>query len=287
MQGTRKQEGGTLRQPNMNNETERKFNSLKENLGGRGSVLIAFSGGVDSTFLLKTASIIPNLNLLGVTALSSTYPKSEQDEAVQLAKEMGVKHTLIDSEELDIPQFADNNPDRCYHCKKELFSKLKEIAKENGLKYVLDGSNADDSSDYRPGSKAVAELGIKSPLQEAGLTKEEIRELSKEMGLPTWDKPAMACLSSRFPYGEKITKDKLAAIEEGERFLRGLGFRQLRLRHHGNIARIELSKDDIKRVIEQNMSQQIIEKIKSLGFAYVTIDLEGYRTGSLNEVLPK
>ncbi|MFH1994152.1 MAG: ATP-dependent sacrificial sulfur transferase LarE [Nitrospinota bacterium] len=268
-------------------ETERKFNSLKENLRGRGSVLIAFSGGVDSTFLLKTASIIPNLNLLGVTALSSTYPKSEQDEAVQLAKEMGVKHTLIDSEELDIPQFADNNPDRCYHCKKELFSKLKEIAKENGLKYVLDGSNADDSSDYRPGSKAVAELGIKSPLQEAGLTKEEIRELSKEMGLPTWDKPAMACLSSRFPYGEKITKDKLAAIEEGERFLRGLGFRQLRLRHHGNIARIELSKDDIKRVIEQNMSQQIIEKIKSLGFAYVTIDLEGYRTGSLNEVLPK
>lgn len=264
---------------------QEKYNLLKENIKKRGSAAIAFSGGVDSTFLVKVVKEVLGTNMMAITATSSTYPQRELQEAIQYAKDMQVNHLVISSEELDIEGFASNPTNRCYYCKKELFSKINEIAKENQLAYVFDGSNVDDEGDYRPGMQAARELEVISPLKEAGLTKEDIRFLSKELGLPTWDKPAFACLSSRFPYGNEITVAKLKMVEEAEQFLLDMGLRQVRVRHHGEIARIEVAPKERIQFFDLDVMNRIGEKFQQIGFPYVTLDILGYRTGSMNEVL--
>jgi len=272
----------------MKKESSPKLEKLRKILQGIGPSVVAYSGGVDSTFLLKIASeVLGKDKVLAVSAKSQTYPIGELDSAKEMAKEIGVEHLVIESEELKIPEFIMNPTDRCYYCKTELFQKLKEIAKERGFNFVLDGSNYDDMRDFRPGLKALSELGIRSPLKEAMMTKEDIRYLSKKMGLKTWDKPSLACLASRFPYGKEITKEKLTTVDQAERFLRGLDFRQVRVRHHGEIARIELEKNDIRTLISRGLMDRVVEKFKELGFIYVTLDLEGYRTGSMNEPLKR
>jgi pyridinium-3,5-biscarboxylic acid mononucleotide sulfurtransferase len=264
---------------------EAKLIRLQQMLRGIGSCVIAYSGGVDSTFLCKVAYDVLGKNVLAVTAASSTYPQRELSEAKRLAKTIGIAHIVIRSEELNIKNFTENPPDRCYYCKKTLFKKLRQLAKDHEFSKVLDGSNADDMFDYRPGGKACKELGVLSPLKDAGLTKADIRALSRSMHLPTAEKPASACLASRIPYGTKITKDRLKQVESAEQFLRLLGIRQCRVRYHDEVARIEVSKDDFSVVV--NQSQRIIKQFKKIGFTYVALDLEGYRTGSLNEVLKK
>jgi uncharacterized protein len=220
---------------------------------------------------------------LAGTALSVIYPAWEQEEAGRLARELGARHIFVQTMEMEMPSFTDNAPDRCYHCKKELYAKLWQLAKKEGLKQVVDGSNLDDLADYRPGRQAARELNVRSPLQEAGLTKDDIRHLSRAFGLRTWDKPALACLSSRFPYGVKITREKLSQVETGEKLLRSMGLRQFRLRHHGRLARIEVLPEQFSLLMEQ--APKIIQDLKACGFTYVTMDLEGYRTGSMNETL--
>jgi len=264
-------------------DSRSKLDALRNAIKAMGSMAVSFSGGVDSTFLLKVAHDVLGDKVIAVTARSSTYPEREFGEAVDFANQLGVEHIVIVSEELDIEGFSENPFNRCYLCKHELFSKICEIAKERDIKHVADGSNVDDLNDYRPGLKAMVELGIVSPLREAGLTKEEIRILSKEMQLPTWDKPAFACLSSRFPYGQKITKEKLAMVDKAEQYLLDLGFRQIRVRHHGDIARIEVSASERGKFFDNGLMDQVYEAFKRLGFTYVALDLRGYRTGSMNE----
>lgn len=264
---------------------QEKYQILKDNIKKRGSAAIAFSGGVDSTFLVKVAHEVLGDKLIAITATSSTYPERELKEALKYAAGMEVKHLVISSEELDIEGFASNPKNRCYYCKKELFTKINVLAKENGALYVYDGSNLDDTGDYRPGAQAAKELGVISPLKEANLTKADIRELSKELGLPTWNKPSFACLSSRFPYGKEITIPKLKMVEEAEQFLMDMGIRQVRVRHHEEIARIEVSPEERVKFFDINVMDKIGEKFKKIGFTYVTLDILGYRTGSMNEVL--
>ncbi|MCD5402009.1 ATP-dependent sacrificial sulfur transferase LarE [candidate division NPL-UPA2 bacterium] len=264
---------------------ETRLKNLKKILREMQSILIAFSGGVDSTFLVKVAYDTLGREALAVTARSPSYPAAELKEARQLACKIGIEHLVIDSEELNNEDFAQNPPRRCYFCKKELFSKLVNLAGEKGIKWVADATNSDDEDDFRPGREAAKELGIRSPLLKAKLSKNDIRCLSRKLGLPTWDKPAYACLASRFPYGEKITEEKLKRVDKAEVFLRTLGFGQLRLRHHDNLARIEVDKENISAFLDENRRKRIIDYLKSLGYRYITLDLQGYRTGSLNESL--
>ena len=264
-----------------------KLAHLKELLREMDGAVVAFSSGVDSTFLLRVAHEVLGERVIAATIRSHTFPKRELDEAVAFCRAEGVRHEIIDSEELDIPGFAANPPDRCYHCKRELFSRLLAFAHANGLAAVLEGSNLDDDGDYRPGRRAIKELGIRSPLHEAGLSKAEIRALSREMGLPTSDKPSFACLASRFPYGERITAGALERVERAEQWLldAGLGLRQLRVRSHGDLARIEVPPGDIPRLAAR--AAEVAAALKELGFSYVALDLLGYRTGSMNETLER
>lgn len=247
------------------------------------SVVIAYSGGLDSTFLLKAAASVLGNKVLAVTAVSPTYPGEELAVACKMANKMGVKHKVIKTNELKNRRFSANNADRCYFCKKELFGKLTGIARREKLAFVLDAGNISDKRDFRPGSSAGREMGVRSPLKEAGFTKTDIRRLSKELGLPTWDKPAEACLASRIPYGTAISKETLSRIHSAERILRGLKFRQVRLRHYNGLCRIEVPRRDIPELIKKR--NLIVERFKELGYNYITVDLEGYRTGSMNEVL--
>ena len=250
------------------------------------SALIAYSGGVDSTFLLKVAHDVLGDKAVAAIALSPTYPSTEMEKAKEMAEVLGVRHVTIITDELSNPIFASNPPERCYWCKKELFSELAVVAKKCNLNHILDGSNRDDTNDFRPGMKAAREFGVRSPLQEAGLGKEEIRLLSRQMGLKTWNKPSLACLASRFPYGTKIIEERLRVVDAAEEFLRSLGITQVRVRHHGSIARIEVAREEMDKVMQEKIRHKVINKLRVLGYRYVTIDLEGYRTGSMNPVEP-
>ena len=262
-----------------------KFETLKSYLRSLGSVVIAYSGGVDSTFLLKTAFEVLGEKTAAVTVSSFSFPKREQDEAAGFCRENGIPQFVLETNELEIEGFRQNPPDRCYICKRKLFGEIKALASKKGFLYVAEGSNMDDSGDYRPGLQAITELGILSPLRQAELYKAEIRELSKEMGLPTWNKPSCACLASRFVYGELITEEKLKMVDKAEQFLLDLGFRQMRVRIHGSLARIEVEPEKIPRLVSPEVSSKVVSYLKSLGFTYVSMDLQGYRTGSMNEVL--
>ncbi|MFH1943866.1 MAG: ATP-dependent sacrificial sulfur transferase LarE [bacterium] len=262
-----------------------KVHRLHSLLKSMESILIAFSGGVDSTYLIAVSKEILGDDVLAVTARSETYPTREYEQAKSIAERLKVKQLTISTKELEYPNFASNPTNRCYFCKKELFTKLKEIGEKHLFKNIADGSNADDVHDFRPGMQALKELGIRSPLKEAGLTKEEIRLLSRQMGLPTWNKPAYACLSSRFPYGMQIDADKLRMVGDAENILFDLGFRQVRVRHHDTVARIEVYSEEIDAFISRENRERVVKKFKEIGYRYVTLDLQGYRTGSMNEGL--
>ncbi len=266
-------------------EAEEKLSKLKEVVSKLESVVVAFSGGVDSTLVAKVCYDTLKDNSMAVTARSETYPDFEFKESQELAREIGIKHMVVDTSELAIEGFADNPPDRCYFCKTELFEKLNEIAGQHGFLHVADGANLDDAKEFRPGLKASKELNVRSPLKESGMTKKDVREVSKMLNLPNWNKPAYACMSSRFPYGQSITEEKLKMVSEAEKYLRNLGLEQFRVRHHETIARIEALPEDIHILTSSPTREELFCKFKEIGFTYVTLDLEGYRSGSMNEVL--
>lgn len=262
-----------------------KYDTLKDNIASLGSAAVAFSGGVDSTFLLRAAHEALGNNVIAVTASSCSFPERELEEAKKFCRDNGIQHIVCKSEELEIDGFSQNPKNRCYLCKHELFDKIWEIARTHNINAVLEGSNLDDNGDYRPGLIAVKELGVKSPLREAQFSKEEIRQMSKSLGLATWNKQSFACLSSRFVYGETITEEKLSMVDKAEQLLLDLGFRQIRVRIHGSIARIEIMPAEFEKLLQNNIRNLIYTKLKQLGFSYVTLDLAGYRTGSMNETL--
>ena len=269
----------------ISDELKIKLNKLKDYLAGLQSVAVGFSGGVDSTFLLTVAHEVLGDNAVAVTASDEAFPEREMEETKTFCAEHGIRQIIVRTNPLEIEEYRHNAPDRCYHCKKSFFTQIKKIADENGLEYVAEGSNTDDTGDYRPGMRAVAELGIVSPLREAGLSKADIRALSKEMGLPTWSKPSYACLASRFVYGEEISAEKLHMIDRAEQFLIELGFIEERVRMHGNLARIEVPASDIPKISSDEFRMKIYDEFRKIGFSYISLDLKGYRTGSMNETL--
>jgi uncharacterized protein len=268
-------------------EAIKKEKDLRNLLKSYGRVVVAFSSGVDSTYLLRVASEELPQNVIAVTATSCSFPKRELEEAKAFCRANGIPHIIVESEELDIDGFRQNPKNRCYLCKRELFEKILAVAQEQGAKAVLEASNMDDNGDYRPGLTAVKELGIKSPLREVGLYKAEIRERSKALGLPTWNKQSFACLASRFVYGETISEEKLSMVDRAEQLLLDLGFHQLRVRIHDRLARIEVEPEEFDRLMEEPTRTKIYDALKSYGFSYVTLDLKGYRTGSMNETLER
>lgn len=260
-----------------------KLENLKKILTHLKSLVIAFSGGVDSTFLAKVASDVLHDKIILCTAVSETYTDSELQKATDNANRFGAKHIIIETEELDNPNFASNPYNRCYYCKSELFSKLNKIKEEFGFNYVADGATLDDLADFRPGRQAAAECGVVSPLKDAGLKKSDIRYYSQKLGLNTWDAPALACLSSRIPYGTPISKDILTKIKLGEDIMRSQNFKIFRVRHHDNIVRIEVAKEEIEKLLNSEIREKITNELKKIGYIYITMDLDGYRTGSMNE----
>lgn len=259
--------------------------ALYERLSALPSVVVAYSGGVDSAFLAWAATRALGDRALSVTAESASYPERHRAMALAIARDFGLRHEIVRTAEIEQPAYRANNPDRCYHCKHELYTRLTSLALARGIAAVADGSNADDRGDYRPGRRAAREFGVISPLDEVGLTKDDIRALSREAGLPTWDEPASACLSSRIPYYSEVSEEKLRTIEQAEDAIRELGFRVLRVRHHGDVARIELAKDEMPRLFEEDRHARADAALRALGFKYVAVDLKGYRLGSLNEGL--
>ena len=270
----------------MNSELSAKYGKLVALLEEMGSVAVGYSGGVDSSLLLKVAVDVLGDKTLAMIGRSETYPTREFEEAITLAEGIGARYVVVDTEETDNLKFKENPPDRCYYCKTELFGKLQELAEREGIAWIADGTIMDDIGDFRPGMRAKSEKDVRSPLLEAGMTKNDVRALSKELGLPTWDKPSFACLSSRFPYGTGITRENLSKVDLAETLLRDAGFRRFRVRFHDeHTARIEADAEDMARFVDPSFRESLVAKFKELGFIYVTLDLKGYRTGSMNEVL--
>ncbi len=262
---------------------ERKWEHLKTLLHEMRSAVLAYSGGVDSSLLLRAASEVMGPQLVAVTAVSETYPAGELEAAKNFARSLGVTHRILQTEELSSESFVQNPPDRCYYCKKELFGKLRQLAETEGITSVIEGSNVDDLKDHRPGRTAAQEYAVRSPLVEAGLSKSEVREIARRLELSVWDKPSLACLSSRIPYGTRITPKILQAVQRAEDHLRARGFRQVRVRHHGETARIEIDRSEFPKLLSNNVADQITTALKEIGYTYISLDLEGYRTGSMNE----